>query len=250
MNFGVFGKLIVVNNTLRSSWNASWTQSIRAKHKYPKKVRDRLDYSKVGPRGIFGQNLYKIWPTYYWRISYITNIIPFQVPRLDFEGADRAKVEERLARGGGPGGQAVAKTNNAVTLVHLPTGTVVKCHETRSVAKNREIARENLVAALDRVLNGEDSVEAQAARIELELSLKTEESARRSRQVKTLTRLQERHDKLQSRIDQVKGCPADYLDPEAKLQDLSAALEEIKEKILKLQGQQDAPLSVDKDQKD
>ncbi|RYF49121.1 MAG: peptide chain release factor-like protein, partial [Cytophagaceae bacterium] len=33
-----------------------------------------------------------------------------------------------VCAGGGPGGQSVAKTNNAVVLKHLPTGIVVKCH--------------------------------------------------------------------------------------------------------------------------
>ena len=65
-------------------------------------------------------------------------------------------------RGSGPGGQAVAKTSNAVALKHIPTGIVVKCHETRSIDKNREIAQEKLIEALDSAINGNESVEAQA----------------------------------------------------------------------------------------
>lgn len=34
--------------------------------------------------------------------------------------------QEQFVRGGGPGGQAVAKTNNCCVLKHLPTGIVVR----------------------------------------------------------------------------------------------------------------------------
>ena len=54
-------------------------------------------------------------------------------------------MKENLARGSGPGGQNVNKANNAVTLVHLETKVFVKSHETRSVTKNREIAKEKLI---------------------------------------------------------------------------------------------------------
>ena len=47
-------------------------------------------------------------------------------------------------RGGGKGGQAVAKTSNAVILIHKPTGTIVRCHKTRSQQSNRLIARKEL----------------------------------------------------------------------------------------------------------
>ena len=64
-------------------------------------------------------------------------------------------------RGSGPGGQSVAKSNNAVSLKHIPTGIVAKCHETRSVNQNRLIARQKLLEALDKFYNKEDSVESQ-----------------------------------------------------------------------------------------
>ena len=65
-------------------------------------------------------------------------------------------------RGSGPGGQSVAKTNNVVALKHIPTGIVVKYHETRSIDKNRKLAQEKLIEALDKAINGDESVEAQA----------------------------------------------------------------------------------------
>ena len=72
------------------------------KHKYPKQVRDRIDFGKV--------------------------------PRVDFA----KEVEENLMRGGGPGGQSVATTSNAVQLIHIPTKVAVKCHETRSAGRSNQ----------------------------------------------------------------------------------------------------------------
>ncbi|KAG5890124.1 hypothetical protein JTB14_027791 [Gonioctena quinquepunctata] len=69
-------------------------------------------------------------------------------------------------RGTGPGGQKVNKTSNCVVLKHIPSGILVKCHESRSLTKNQEIARLNLLTKLDNFLNGENSVEAQLKGVE------------------------------------------------------------------------------------
>ncbi|KAJ7470602.1 RF-1 domain-containing protein [Mycena latifolia] len=53
-------------------------------------------------------------------------------------------LEEMFVRGLGPGGQSVNKTENNVQLLHRPTGIRVSCHETRSLALNRRIARSRL----------------------------------------------------------------------------------------------------------
>ena len=84
------------------------------------------------------------------------------MPNLNFDGEDKKDILEVHTRGSGPGGQSVAKSSNAVVLKHCPTGIVVKSHETRSVDKNRKIAQEKLVEALDKFFNGEDSVDLQA----------------------------------------------------------------------------------------
>uniref|UniRef100_A0A8C4UJ96 Chromosome 12 open reading frame 65 n=1 Tax=Falco tinnunculus TaxID=100819 RepID=A0A8C4UJ96_FALTI len=72
-------------------------------------------------------------------------------------GLNEAELEEQFVRGNGPGGQATNKTNNCVILKHIPSGIVVKCHQTRSVEQNRKIAREILQEKVDLFYKGEES---------------------------------------------------------------------------------------------
>ncbi|KAI9555813.1 putative peptide chain release factor C12orf65 like protein [Daphnia sinensis] len=92
-------------------------------------------------------------------------------------------LEEEFVRGSGPGGQAVNKTSNAVILRHKPSGLIVKCHQTRSLARNRELAREILTQKLDQIINGENSLEAQKQRM---LKKKSKERIRRSEKLKEM----------------------------------------------------------------
>nr|GAT43990.1 predicted protein [Mycena chlorophos] len=62
-------------------------------------------------------------------------------------------IEESFVRGSGPGGQSVNKTENNVQLLHRPTGLRVSCHETRSLATNRQLARRLLLEKLDQMHN-------------------------------------------------------------------------------------------------
>ncbi|KAG9018920.1 hypothetical protein FRB90_008311 [Tulasnella sp. 427] len=62
-------------------------------------------------------------------------------------------LEEMFVRGSGPGGQATNKTSNNVSLIHKPTGIRVTCHQTRSQATNRRIARKMLLEKLDQLQN-------------------------------------------------------------------------------------------------
>lgn len=62
-------------------------------------------------------------------------------------------LDESFVRGSGPGGQSVNKTENNVQLLHRPTGIRVSCHETRSLALNRRIARRRLAEKLDKIQN-------------------------------------------------------------------------------------------------
>ncbi|KAJ7632468.1 RF-1 domain-containing protein [Roridomyces roridus] len=62
------------------------------------------------------------------------------VPQLREEDIEEAFVRESLQ-----GGQSVNKTENNVQLLHRPTGIRVSCHEQRSLALNRRIARRLLL---------------------------------------------------------------------------------------------------------
>ncbi|KAB5528387.1 hypothetical protein PHYPO_G00139650 [Pangasianodon hypophthalmus] len=77
--------------------------------------------------------------------------------RFDLPLLNEVDLEEQFVRGSGPGGQATNKTSNCVVLKHIPTGVVVKCHQTRSVELNRKRAREILQEKLDVIYKGEDS---------------------------------------------------------------------------------------------
>ena len=90
-----------------------------------------------------------------------TNILRWKSSKPQLPLLKPEDLEEKFTLGSGPGGQAVNRTANAVFLKHLPTGLWVKCHQTRSIEKNRKIARELLATRLDNHINGENSIENQ-----------------------------------------------------------------------------------------
>ncbi|CAM4534199.1 unnamed protein product [Leuciscus chuanchicus] len=77
--------------------------------------------------------------------------------QIDLPVLHEEDLEEQFVRGSGPGGQATNKTSNCVVLKHVPTGIVVKCHQTRSVDLNRKRAREILREKLDVAYKGKKS---------------------------------------------------------------------------------------------
>jgi protein subunit release factor B len=93
------------------------------------------------------------------------------------------ELEEEFVRGSGPGGSNVNKTSNAVVLKHKPTGIIIKCHQSRSLHKNRELAKEMLIVKLDNLLNGDLSVEAQKQKM---LDKKSKERSSRAEKIKNL----------------------------------------------------------------
>lgn len=102
-----------------------------------------------------------------------------KVPTLD-----EKDLTENFISGSGPGGQKVNKAVNCAQLRHNPTGIVVKVHQSRSLDKNREIARELLITKLDNLYNGENSVESQKKRIALKNIAVREAEQERKRALK------------------------------------------------------------------
>jgi|SRR6478672_5382802 protein subunit release factor B len=66
-------------------------------------------------------------------------------------GLLESDLKESFARSSGPGGQHVNKVSTAVTLKHVPSGVVVTVQDSRSQARNRELALQRLLDALERL---------------------------------------------------------------------------------------------------
>jgi protein subunit release factor B len=82
------------------------------------------------------------------------------IKRMQRLGIRDADLEESFARSAGPGGQNVNKVATAVTLRHLPSGITVNVQDARSQARNRKLARERLLDAIEQARE-----KARAARI-------------------------------------------------------------------------------------
>ncbi|MDF3130204.1 peptide chain release factor-like protein [Kiritimatiellaeota bacterium B1221] len=69
--------------------------------------------------------------------------------RMQQLGLAEADLDESFVLAGGSGGQKVNKTASAVQLIHVPSGTMVKCAEGRSQHMNRLKARERLCEKME-----------------------------------------------------------------------------------------------------
>lgn len=83
--------------------------------------------------------------------------------RLDRLGIREEDLDEQFIRSGGKGGQNVNKVSTCVVLVHLPSGTRVKCQQARSQGLNRYLARMLLAEKIETERLGKQSAREQEA---------------------------------------------------------------------------------------
>ena len=74
------------------------------------------------------------------------------------------EIRIEVCRAGGPGGQGVNTTDSAVQVMHLPTGTIVRCQDGRSQQKNKEKALTILRSRLLEVKQREEAEKYAAQR--------------------------------------------------------------------------------------
>jgi hypothetical protein len=103
------------------------------------------------------------WAPPLLRLHAAARYLHFKVPGGKAPLFREEDVEEQFVRGGGKGGQAVAKSSNCVLLKHVPSGQLVRCHATRSQEQNRRLARLELHLRLDEACRGGDSVRGKKA---------------------------------------------------------------------------------------
>jgi peptide chain release factor len=81
--------------------------------------------------------------------------------RLDRLGIRDEDLDEQFVRSGGKGGQNVNKVATCVVLVHLPSGTRIKCQQERSQGLNRYLARKLLADKIEAERLGRQSAQEQ-----------------------------------------------------------------------------------------
>jgi len=96
--------------------------------------------------------------------SACTVVVMAEIPEADAISINTADLKIDTFRASGAGGQHVNKTDSAIRITHLPTGTVVECQEQRSQHKNRAQAMSVLQARLQKVEDDKNQAEQQNIR--------------------------------------------------------------------------------------
>ena len=91
------------------------------------------------------------------------DVMPELNEDIEFEiAAEEIRID--TYRASGAGGQHVNKTESAIRITHIPTGTVVQCQNERSQHKNRDRAMQMLKSKLYKLKQDEQAEKAQGIR--------------------------------------------------------------------------------------
>jgi peptide chain release factor 1 len=91
-----------------------------------------------------------------------------EVDEINSITIEKKDIREDTFRASGAGGQHVNKTDSAIRLTHLPTGTVVECQDERSQHKNRARALSLLQAKLlDAARSEQETEQAENRRLQV-----------------------------------------------------------------------------------
>ena len=95
--------------------------------------------------------------------STVTVAVLPEVDEVEFE-INPADLIIETHRSGGSGGQHVNKTESAIRIIHVPTGTVVDCQDERSQYKNKEKAMKILRSKIFESMENERNAKIAAER--------------------------------------------------------------------------------------